>query len=82
MQRLRRACRAVVFHDDRLANGEELIKKKCLEISKKRRIGPHIPVPVESWNKWGLILQINYGQLLLVTDLKIVNGRNLYSTSC
>src|SRR5271163_4152573 len=36
---------------------------------------------VESWNKWGLTLQINYGRLLLVTGLEIANGGNLYSTS-
>jgi hypothetical protein len=47
MQRPRRARRATVFHDDRLANEEELVKKKRLETSKKRRINPHIPVPVE-----------------------------------
>jgi hypothetical protein len=83
MQRLRRARRAVVFHDDRLANEEELVKKKRLEISKKkRRTNPHIPVPVESWNKWGLTLQINNGRLLLITGLEITNSGNLYSTSC
>ena len=47
MQRPRRARRAVVFHDDRLANEEDLVKKKRLETSKKRRTNPHIPVPVE-----------------------------------
>jgi hypothetical protein len=47
MQRPRRARRAIVFHDDRLANEEEYIKKKRLEASKKRRTNPHIPVPVE-----------------------------------
>jgi hypothetical protein len=47
MQRPRRARRAVVFHDDRLANEEDLIKKERLETSKKRRTNPHIPVPVE-----------------------------------
>ena len=47
MQRPRRARRAVVFHDDRLANEEEIVKKKRLETSKKRRTNPHIPVPVE-----------------------------------
>jgi hypothetical protein len=31
MQRPHRARRAVVFHDDRLANGEEIIKKWRLE---------------------------------------------------
>jgi hypothetical protein len=33
MQRPRRARRAVVFHDDRLANEEDLVKKKRLETS-------------------------------------------------
>ena len=47
MQRPHRARRAVVYHDDRLASGEEIVKKKRLETSKKRRINPHIPVPVE-----------------------------------
>ena len=47
MQRPRRARRAVVFHDDRLANEEEIFKKKRLETAKKRRTNPHIPVPVE-----------------------------------
>jgi hypothetical protein len=47
MQRPRRARRAVVFHDDRLANEEEIVRKKRLETSKKRRANPHIPVPVE-----------------------------------
>jgi hypothetical protein len=37
MQRLRRARRATIFHEDRLANEEELVKKKRLETSKKRR---------------------------------------------
>jgi hypothetical protein len=46
MQRLRRARRAVVFH--RLANEEELVKKKRPEISKRQHTNPHIPVPVES----------------------------------
>jgi hypothetical protein len=47
MQRPRRARRAIVFHNDILANKEELIKKKRLETSKKRRINPYILVPVE-----------------------------------
>jgi hypothetical protein len=47
MQRPCRARRAVVFHDDRVANEEDLIKKKRLETSKKRRTNPHIPVPIE-----------------------------------
>jgi hypothetical protein len=33
MQRPRRARRAVVFHDDRLANEEDLVKKKRPETS-------------------------------------------------
>jgi hypothetical protein len=37
MQRPHRARRAVVFHDDRIANEEEIVKKKRLETSKKRR---------------------------------------------
>jgi hypothetical protein len=47
MQRPRRARRAIVFYDDRLANEEDLIKKKRLETSKKRRTNPHIPVLIE-----------------------------------
>jgi hypothetical protein len=35
MQRPRRARRAVVFRDDRIANEEEIVKKKRLETSKK-----------------------------------------------
>jgi hypothetical protein len=37
MQRPHRARRAVVFHDDGIANEEEIVKKKRLETSKKRR---------------------------------------------
>jgi hypothetical protein len=47
MQRPRRACRAVVSHGDRIANEEEIVKKKRLETSQKQRTNPHIPVPVE-----------------------------------
>jgi hypothetical protein len=47
MQRPRQARRAIVFHDDRLASEEELVKKKRLETSKNDVPTSHIPVPVE-----------------------------------
>jgi hypothetical protein len=47
MQRPRRAHGATIFHDDRIANEEELAKKKRVETSKKRRTNPHIPVPIQ-----------------------------------
>jgi hypothetical protein len=40
MQDLHRARRAVVYHDDRLASGEEIVKKKRLETSKKMTYQP------------------------------------------
>lgn len=65
-----------------------LRKEACQEESASKSPKNYVLTPifqcqygVESWNKWGLTLQINYGWLLLVTGLEIANGGNLYSTS-
>jgi hypothetical protein len=49
MQRSHRSIRPMTFYDDKLAQGEEIIKKSRLETSKKRRINllqPAIPEPL------------------------------------
>jgi hypothetical protein len=73
MQRPRRARRAIVFHDDRLANEEDLVKKKRLETS---NLGLSTSIIT---GRMGLTLQINYGRLLLVTSLEIASGGSPYS---
>jgi hypothetical protein len=40
MQRPRRSIRPVTFYDDKLAQGEEVIKKSRLETSKKKAYEP------------------------------------------
>jgi len=49
MQHPRRFIRPMTFYDDKLAQGEEIIKKSRLKMSKKRRtnlLQPAIPEPL------------------------------------